>query len=144
MPFDAESFDRIVCMAAFKNFSDPVGALHEMCRVLKSGRGSVHHHLRPDVTNAEIDVEVKKMRLGWVSSIMTKLTFKHMLRKRAYSRTTGEHGCSDAFQDLRDPPRNARVLCIAGQISSLVLSKVRIYRPVRNSAARTRTVREGA
>src|SRR5689334_18157594 len=30
MPFDDASFDFIVCTAAFKNFSDPVGALDEM------------------------------------------------------------------------------------------------------------------
>jgi ubiquinone/menaquinone biosynthesis C-methylase UbiE len=85
MPFDADSFDRIVCMAAFKNFSDPVGALNEMCRVLKPGGKAVVIDLRPDVSNAEIDAEVKKMKLGWIGSLMTRLTFKHMLRKRAYS-----------------------------------------------------------
>src|SRR5262249_4276766 len=37
MPFDDASFDAIVCEAAFKNFSDPVGALNEMHRVLRAG-----------------------------------------------------------------------------------------------------------
>jgi len=37
MPFDGERFDYIVCRAAFKNFSAPVAALQEMCRVLKPG-----------------------------------------------------------------------------------------------------------
>ena len=35
MPFPDASFDHVVCMAAFKNFSDPVGALNEIHRVLK-------------------------------------------------------------------------------------------------------------
>src|SRR5262249_31143807 len=34
MPFPADSFDFIVCQAAFKNFSEPVQALGEMHRVL--------------------------------------------------------------------------------------------------------------
>jgi ubiquinone/menaquinone biosynthesis C-methylase UbiE len=37
MPFERESFDFILCRAAFKNFADPVGALQEMYRVLKTG-----------------------------------------------------------------------------------------------------------
>src|SRR5262245_33821234 len=37
LPFAADAFDFIVCRAAFKNFSDPVGALREMHRVLRPG-----------------------------------------------------------------------------------------------------------
>lgn len=37
MPFADDSFDFVVCRAAFKNFSDPVGALDEIHRVLKPG-----------------------------------------------------------------------------------------------------------
>jgi ubiquinone/menaquinone biosynthesis C-methylase UbiE len=86
MPFDADSFDCIVCMAAFKNFTEPVRALNEMHRVLKPEGRAVIIDLRPDVSLDEIDSEVKKMKLGWISSVMTKLTFKYMLCKRAYSR----------------------------------------------------------
>lgn len=86
MPFDADSFDFIVCMAAFKNFAEPVRALNEMNRVLRSGGRAVVIDLRPDVADDEIAAEVKRMNLSWFSSVLTKLTFKHMLRKRAYSR----------------------------------------------------------
>lgn len=86
MPFDADLFDAIVCMAAFKNFAEPVQAMNEMYRVLKAGGKALILDLRPDVSDGEIAEEVKKMKLGWFSSLMTKLTFKHMLRKRAYSR----------------------------------------------------------
>src|SRR5258708_696580 len=42
MPFPDESFDCVVCRAAFKNFSDPVGALNEIHRVLAhAGRASI-------------------------------------------------------------------------------------------------------
>jgi ubiquinone/menaquinone biosynthesis C-methylase UbiE len=86
MPFSADSFDLIVCMAAFKNFAQPVRALNEMYRVLKAGGKALIIDLRPDVSDEEIATEVKKMQLSWFSALMTKLTFKHMLRKRAYSR----------------------------------------------------------
>jgi ubiquinone/menaquinone biosynthesis C-methylase UbiE len=85
MPFDAGSFDLIVCMAAFKNFAEPVRALNEMYRVLTRGGRAIIGDLRPDVSDETIAVEVQKMQLSWFSSLMTKLTFKHMLRKRAYS-----------------------------------------------------------
>jgi ubiquinone/menaquinone biosynthesis C-methylase UbiE len=34
MPFDSETFDFLLCRAAFKNFTEPLQALREMCRVL--------------------------------------------------------------------------------------------------------------
>jgi ubiquinone/menaquinone biosynthesis C-methylase UbiE len=37
MPFADNTFDFLVCRAAFKNFGQPVRALQEMCRVLKPG-----------------------------------------------------------------------------------------------------------
>ncbi|HEY7327336.1 MAG TPA: methyltransferase domain-containing protein [Gemmataceae bacterium] len=86
MPFSTDTFDLIVCMAAFKNFAQPVRALSEMHRVLKASGKALIIDLRPDVSDEEIASEVKKMNLSWFSSVMTKLTFKHMLRKRAYSR----------------------------------------------------------
>jgi ubiquinone/menaquinone biosynthesis C-methylase UbiE len=36
MPFQADAFDFIVCVLAFKNFKEPVRALEEMYRVLRS------------------------------------------------------------------------------------------------------------
>src|SRR5690242_14112461 len=37
MPFAEGSFDFIICQAAFKNFSQPLQAINEMYRVLRSG-----------------------------------------------------------------------------------------------------------
>jgi ubiquinone/menaquinone biosynthesis C-methylase UbiE len=37
LPFADESFDFLLCRAAFKNFGEPARALEEMHRVLKSG-----------------------------------------------------------------------------------------------------------
>jgi ubiquinone/menaquinone biosynthesis C-methylase UbiE len=85
MPFEADSFDFVVCRAAFKNFSQPVEALREMHRVLKPGGKAVILDLRRDASAEAIGALVKDMRLGWLNSLLTKWTFKHMLLKRAYS-----------------------------------------------------------
>jgi ubiquinone/menaquinone biosynthesis C-methylase UbiE len=42
MPFADNTFDFLLCRAAFKNFGQPVRALQEMCRVLK-GRTRLDH-----------------------------------------------------------------------------------------------------
>jgi ubiquinone/menaquinone biosynthesis C-methylase UbiE len=47
MPFAENSFDLLVCRAAFKNFSEPVKALHEMHRVLRPGGCRSHHRFAP-------------------------------------------------------------------------------------------------
>jgi ubiquinone/menaquinone biosynthesis C-methylase UbiE len=85
MPFEADSFDLIVCRAAFKNFSEPVRALCEMHRVLRPGGTALILDLRPDASRAAIDAYVKGKGLGWVNAMLTKLTFRFMLVKRAYS-----------------------------------------------------------
>jgi ubiquinone/menaquinone biosynthesis C-methylase UbiE len=85
MPFAADSFDFIVCQAAFKNFSQPVQALGEMHRVLKPGGKALILDLRPDASSTAIDSEIRKMGLGWFGSFLNKLIFKFVLLKRAYS-----------------------------------------------------------
>jgi ubiquinone/menaquinone biosynthesis C-methylase UbiE len=85
MPFAPDSFDGIVCRAAFKNFAEPVQALQEMHRVLKPGGKALIFDLRPDASSEAINAEVKTLGLSWFNSLLTKLIFKHMLLKRAYS-----------------------------------------------------------
>jgi len=84
MPFDAESFDLIVCQAAFKNFTLPRTALAEMYRVLCNGGTAVIQDMSHDATHADIEEEVKGMDLGRVGAFMTKATLES-LRNRAYS-----------------------------------------------------------
>ena len=54
MPFGANSFDLVVCRAAFKNFSQPEQAIREMERVLRPGGRGVIIDLRRDASMAEI------------------------------------------------------------------------------------------
>ena len=84
MPFVSESFDLLVCQAAFKNFALPGNALAEMHRVLRAGGTAVIQDMSHDASHAAIELEVKGMELGWLSQFTTKATLE-MLRRRAYS-----------------------------------------------------------
>src|SRR5262252_5613569 len=86
LPFPDHTFDFVVCRAAFKNFSDPVAALREMHRVLRPGGRALIIDMRHDASDAAIEAAVDGMHLGRVDAFLTRATFKHMLRKRAYSR----------------------------------------------------------
>jgi ubiquinone/menaquinone biosynthesis C-methylase UbiE len=84
MPFEADSFDLVVCRAAFKNFAEPVGALNEMHRVLRPRGQALVLDLRSDAPGEAIDAHVRGMGLGRVNSFLTKWILRR-LRKRAYS-----------------------------------------------------------
>ena len=84
MPFDGDSFDFIVCRAAFKNFAEPVRALAEMHRVLRPGGKALILDLRPDASPEAIAAHVKGMGLGWINALMTRWIL-HVLLKWAYS-----------------------------------------------------------
>jgi ubiquinone/menaquinone biosynthesis C-methylase UbiE len=95
MPFDDQSFDFLLCRAAFKNFSQPVGALQEMYRVLKPGGRALIIDLRKDASQASVSQAVDEMHLGKVNTLITKLTFRFMLLKRAYTRAEFEEMLSE-------------------------------------------------
>src|SRR5262245_14821877 len=59
MPFESDSFDFIVCRAAFKNFAEPVRAIDEMHRVLRPGGTALILDLRPDASTVAIDSHVQ-------------------------------------------------------------------------------------
>jgi ubiquinone/menaquinone biosynthesis C-methylase UbiE len=85
MPFEDGAFDFVVCMAAFKNFADPVGALDEMHRVLKPGGQASIYDLRKDAARDEIDSEVRAMELSAWNALLTGWIFRFGLLKRAYT-----------------------------------------------------------
>lgn len=84
MPFANQSFDFLVCRAAFKNFANPLGALKEMSRVLKPGARGLIIDLRRDASMADIRAYVDGLELSWFSSLFTKLVFRYMLLPRAW------------------------------------------------------------
>ncbi|MBO0763076.1 MAG: class I SAM-dependent methyltransferase [Hyphomicrobiaceae bacterium] len=85
LPFAADQFDFIVCRAAFKNFSDPVGALRQMHRVLRPGGQAMVIDMRRDASTKSIAEEVARMPLGRLNAFLTR-TILSALRRRAYSR----------------------------------------------------------
>ena len=86
MPFPRDSFDFLLCRAAFKNFAKPVSALQEMCRVLKPGGRGLIIDLKRDANPGEISRHVDAMGLSAVNRVLTKLAFRTMLLKSAYSK----------------------------------------------------------
>lgn len=90
MPFDAESFDLVVCQAAFKNFTEPVTALDEMYRVLRPGGTAVIQDMRKEASRTDIQREVAQMRLSPLNTFMTKSALA-ALRRRAYARPQFAH-----------------------------------------------------
>jgi len=86
LPFPAETFEFLVCRAAFKNFAQPVKALREMHRVLKPGGRALIIDLRRDASPAMVSDAVNGMHLGAVNRVITKLTFRFMLLKNAYTK----------------------------------------------------------
>jgi ubiquinone/menaquinone biosynthesis C-methylase UbiE len=86
MPFAEASFDFLLCRAAFKNFSDPVGALREMRRVLKPGGRALVIDLRKDVNKKALDEYIRGLKVGALDAFMMKWTFRLMLIRRAYTK----------------------------------------------------------
>ena len=86
MPLQKDSFDFLLCRAAFKNFADPVAALQEMCRVLKPGGRGLIIDLKRNASPETISHHIDGMGLTWFNRILTKMAFKGMLLKSAYTR----------------------------------------------------------
>src|SRR5258706_7008695 len=84
MPFPDASFDFVVCSAAFKNFSDPVGALNEIHRVLAPGGQASIIDLRKDASRDEIASEVRGMNLSAINAFLTRQVFHFVLLNLAY------------------------------------------------------------
>jgi ubiquinone/menaquinone biosynthesis C-methylase UbiE len=101
MPFGGDTFDFLLCRAAFKNFSQPRRALEEIHRVLKPGGQALIIDLRRDASKESIRQAVNEMHLGVVNGVITKLTFRFMLLKRAYTRPELEELIAKtAFHDV--------------------------------------------
>ena len=96
MPLASDAFDFLLCRAAFKNFGQPVRALQEMCRVLKPGGRGLIIDLRKDASMESINHHVEGMGLGPVNKVLTKLAFRTMLLKSAYTRRQFEQMLAQA------------------------------------------------
>ncbi len=92
MTFASETFDFLICVAAFKNFSEPLKALHEMHRVLKKGGHALIVDLRKDCSMQTIETHIQSdLKLRGLNALLTKWTFKHILLKNAHTRPAIEN-----------------------------------------------------
>jgi ubiquinone/menaquinone biosynthesis C-methylase UbiE len=88
MPFAENAFDFIICVAAFKNFSEPVEAIREMHRVLKLGGKACIMDLRRDVPLERVERHIKdELHLSGINAFLTKLVFRTTLLKNAYTKS---------------------------------------------------------
>jgi ubiquinone/menaquinone biosynthesis C-methylase UbiE len=90
LPFADESFDLVVCQAAFKNFTEPKRALDEIHRVLAPGGRAEIDDLSKEASADEIDEEVQKLGLSRLNAFVTKWILATVLRRRAYTRAQME------------------------------------------------------
>ena len=86
MPFADDTFDLILCRAAFKNFSQPLEAMNEMHRVLKPRGRALIIDLRKDASMDDISAYIKDANVGWANSLIYRVTFRYLLIPRAYSK----------------------------------------------------------
>jgi ubiquinone/menaquinone biosynthesis C-methylase UbiE len=86
MPFADDTFDLIVCRAAFKNFSQPLEALNEMHRVLRPPGRALIIDLRKDASMDDINAYIRDANIGWANSLIYRATFRYLLIPRAYSK----------------------------------------------------------
>jgi ubiquinone/menaquinone biosynthesis C-methylase UbiE len=103
MPFIENTFDFIICVAAFKNFSEPVQAICEMHRVLRAGGRACIMDLRRDVSFDDINNHIKNdLHITGLNALFTKLVFKTTLLKNAYTQSEIEKMVSQtSFTNLR-------------------------------------------
>ncbi len=66
-------------MVAFKNFTDPIGALNEIHRVLKPGGQASIFDLRKDAAREDIDAGVRDMQLSAWNALVTHWIFRTWL-----------------------------------------------------------------
>ena len=85
LPFAGNSFDLVVCRAAFRTFSEPEKALKEMYRVLRPHGTGLIIDLRRDASILEIMSHVYRMHLSPWISLLTVKKFRR-LQTHAYSK----------------------------------------------------------
>ncbi|MGO8694036.1 MAG: class I SAM-dependent methyltransferase [Rectinemataceae bacterium] len=85
MPFDDDTFDFAVCVAAFKNFTQPRRVIDEFHRVLRLGGTALIFDLRRDASAEGIAAEIDGMKLSPVNAFLTRAAFRYFLLRNAYT-----------------------------------------------------------
>jgi len=100
LPLPDETFDFLICMAAFKNFSEPQTALDEMYRVLKPEGVVFLIDMNRETTEEDIEEAMSEYpEVKGLDRWFMKFSFTTFLKKRAYNRQEFEEFISrTAFQ----------------------------------------------
>lgn len=92
MPFEDNIFDFIICVAAFKNFSQPIEAIREMHRVLKPAGKVCIVDLRRDISFEDVNKHIRnELHLTGINAFITQWVFKTTLLKNAYTKAEIQH-----------------------------------------------------
>lgn len=86
LPQPDSTFDFVVCSAAFKNFKEPLTALHEMYRVLKPEGTALILDMNHAATNEDIENELNLSGMKGFDRVFVKFAFKTFLRNGAYTK----------------------------------------------------------
>jgi ubiquinone/menaquinone biosynthesis C-methylase UbiE len=86
MPFADNTFDFIVCIAAFKNFKEPLLALNQMHRVLKPSGTTLIIDMNRNASNRQIEEYIEELEANVRERLLMRLIFKYFLRNGAYTR----------------------------------------------------------
>jgi ubiquinone/menaquinone biosynthesis C-methylase UbiE len=86
IPYPDNTFDLIICTAAFKNFKEPFQALSEMYRVLKSGGTTLIVDMSRNTSNQQIEVYTKNLGVKGIDRLFMKFILKYFLKNGAYTK----------------------------------------------------------
>ena len=86
IPFPDNTFNFIICTAAFKNFKEPVKALNQMYRVLTSEGTALIIDMNRSASNQQIEDYTRNLEARGMQKLFMKLIFKYLLRNGAYTR----------------------------------------------------------
>lgn len=86
MPFADNTFDFIVCVAAFKNFKEPLLALNQMHKVLKPSGTTLIIDMNRNASNRQIEEYIEELEANVREWLLMRLIFKYFLRNGAYTR----------------------------------------------------------
>ncbi|GHV83978.1 methyltransferase type 11 [Spirochaetia bacterium] len=101
MPFEDNTFDFIVCSAAFKNFKEPVIAIREMYRVLKNSGIVLIIDMNRNVSKGTLEEEAAKISKSGFERWFMKNTFKQLC-KSAYTKNEFENIIKQTFFNRND------------------------------------------
>lgn len=86
IPFPDNTFDFIICTAAFKNFKEPLTALNQKYRVLRSGGAALIIDMNRNASDQQIEEYTRNIGAKGADKLFMKLMFKYFLRNGAYTK----------------------------------------------------------